>query len=392
MGQIGSLWYNIGAKTASLEKGLSDSKNKFVAFGKSAKSSFTEINQGLEILQKAGQVFGDIYYAINKVLEINDEYVSSMVDGARLTGMSTEAYSKFANVADDLFVSHEKLNTALVAASRKGVDTSVAGIQKLSDNYLRLNPGVDRAKFLMDNFGKSGAEMGKLLEIGSQAIVENMDAIDGWLVVTDEAVKKTYAYKRSVDAAQDSNKSFALSVANGTMPSITDLNVRYSEMVDAVNESGKAVGFLTTLSEGLQQALLGVQVVFGGYTTEADLATEATKKLSTAISGIPEIKAITSRGSIYDKTYGNAPNTNRGSIYDTGIDAGGASGLNMVVPAGYPNDTFKIGASTGEQVSIGKNANAGSEQLLQEVQGMRRELNRLPLALRDAYLFAVKNA
>ena len=364
MGQIGSLWYNIGAKTASLEKGLSNSKNKFVAFGNSAKASFTEINQGLEILQKAGQVFGDIYTAIKRVLEINDEYTTSMIDGARLTGMTTEVYSRFANVADDVFVSQENLNTALMAASRKGIDTSIKGITKLSDQYLQLNPGVDRAKDLMDNFGRSGAEMGKLLEIGSQSIIENMKAIDGWLVVSDEAVKRTNAYKRSVDAAQDSNKSFAISVANGTMPAVTDLNVRYSEMVDAVTESGKAVSFLTTLSEGLQQALLGVQVVFGGYTTEADLATEATKKLSTAISGIPEVKAFTSRGSIYDQTYGNAPNTNRGSIYDKPeINAGGASGLNMVVPAGYPNDTFKIGASTGEQVSIGKNNNESNKQL-----------------------------
>jgi len=131
MGQIGSLWYNIGAKTADFQKGLTDSKNKFVAFGKSAKSSFTEINQGLEVLQKAGQVFGDIYRAINRVLEINDEYTSSMIDGARLTGMTTEVYSRFANVADDVFISQENLNTALMAASRKGIDTSIKGITKL---------------------------------------------------------------------------------------------------------------------------------------------------------------------------------------------------------------------------------------------------------------------
>jgi hypothetical protein len=102
------------------------------------------------------------------------------------------------------------------------------------------------------------------------------------------------------------------------------------------------------------------------------------------------VKTYTSRGSIYDPGYSLSPGSSRGSIYD---NAGGASGLSMVVPAGYPNDSFKIGASTGEPVAIGKNAvNAGSEQLLQEMQGMRRELNRLPLALRDAYLFAVKNA
>jgi len=47
------------------------------------------------------------------------------------------------------------------------------------------------------------------------------------------------------------------------------------------------------------------------------IRTEATKKLSTAISGIPDVKSFTSRGSIYDQTYGNgAPGTSRGSIYE----------------------------------------------------------------------------
>jgi hypothetical protein len=115
-------------------------------------------------------------------------------------------------------------------------------------------------------------------------------------------------------------------------------------------------------------------------------ATEEAAKLAASINSIPAYKSYTSRGNISERP-------NYGSIYDTGIDAGGASGLSMVVPAGYPNDSFKIGASTGEPVAIGKNAvNSGSQEMLQEIQGMRRELNRLPLALRDAYLFAVKNA
>jgi hypothetical protein len=46
MGQIGSLWYNIGSKTADLEKGLANSKSKLTGLG-NAFQSVTGISLGM---------------------------------------------------------------------------------------------------------------------------------------------------------------------------------------------------------------------------------------------------------------------------------------------------------------------------------------------------------
>jgi hypothetical protein len=72
------------------------------------------------------------------------------------------------------------------------------------------------------------------------------------------------------------------------------------------------------------------------------------------------------------------------------ISAGGASGLDMVVPPGYPNDSFLVAASSGEPVKIGDNAaGGGNDDLVVAITSMDRKLEQLPLAIRDAVLFAV---
>jgi len=397
MGQIGSMWYKIGAKTEELDNKLSNSKNKFVNFGNSAKTTFSEINQGIEVFQKIGQAIGDVIYAVNKSLDQRQEYVSGIVDEARLLGISTEETSKLVQASDDLFISQDKLNTALQAATRQGIDVSISGLQKLSEKYLALNPGVERSQFLLQTFGRSGADMGKLMEQGAEGIRTSMNAVENWMIVTEDTVMTVQAYKQSMDKAEEANENLSTGIANGTMPAVTNLNVAYADAINSMNKANFVQSLLSAGAWMLEGALRGVEVIFGQEKNSIDESTNALNNNTTATLQNATAKEIlaskTSRGSIYDQSYLGSPGSSRGSIYDTGIDAGGASGLSMVVPAGYPNDSFKIGASTGEPVAIGKNAvNAGSEQLLQEMQGMRRELNRLPLALRDAYLFAVKNA
>ena len=391
------MWYNIGAKTADLEKGLDSSRSKFVSFGKSAATSFTAINQGLEVFQKIGQVISDVAIAVNKVLDQRQQYVSTVVDEARLLGLSTEETSKLIQASDDLFISQEKLNTALQAATRQGIDVSIVGLQNLSDKYLALNPGVERSQFLLQTFGRSGADMGKLMEKGAEGIRESMNAVSNWMIVTKDTVMTVEAYKQSMDRAKESQDNLKTSIATGVMPEATALN----EQIARTNDSLRAAGAVSdTVSFAMfmwQGVLAGVEVLFGQQAIAVDTSTEALNRNTNATlnnaaaQGVLASRDSTSRGSIYDKTYtGGTYGSSRGSIYDT-PNAGGANGLSMVVPSGYPNDSFRIGATTGENVEITKGGTKDNS-LLVEIQGMRRELNRLPLALRDAYLFAVKNA
>ena len=52
------------------------------------------------------------------------------------------------------------------------------------DEYKKLAPGVERAQFLLKNFGKSGLEMGKIMDMGGDAILKANDAVEEKLELT----------------------------------------------------------------------------------------------------------------------------------------------------------------------------------------------------------------
>jgi len=314
--------------------------------------------------------------AINKAvqytkdaIEKNDAYVTSVIDMSRVLGINTEETSKLIQASDDLFISQEKLNTALLAASRQGIDVSISGLERLSNKYLALNPGVERAQYLLQTFGRSGADMGKLMEMGAEGIKESMNAVEDWMIVTKDTVETVTAYKQSLDAAQDANDGLKYSVANGTMPSVTEMNKAYANMINALNKSGEVQDALSAGAWTLEGALTGLKVVFGGYSKEVDDSTNALNKNTDATlnnAAAQNILAGTSRGSIYDKTYTNGTyGTSRGSIYDTVPHAAG--GL-FEIPMMYGNEGFRLGngdtASGGEGLQIIPKNQMGNNDML----------------------------
>lgn len=179
--------------------------------------------------------------AIQKTIAFTKEAIAVTVahqtavdELSRLIGEDVEQTSRLIEASDDLFISQEQLTTAMQAASRKGIDTSITGIKKLSEQYLKLNPGVERAKFLMDNFGRSGAAMGKLMEIGATGIDTAMAAISDSLIVTEESRSATIEYKKSLDALNDTFAGIQYQVGTAVIPVLSDLNIILASLFDDV--------------------------------------------------------------------------------------------------------------------------------------------------------------
>lgn len=215
-------------------------------------------------------------------------YVSSIKDMSRLLGMSTEETSRLVQASDDLFLSQESLTTAMLAASRKGIDTSITGLKALSEQYLALNPGVERAKFLMDNFGRSGSQMGKLMEVGADGIEKAMGAIQDSLVVTDASVTNIENYKRSVDNLSDAWMGFKMTIGNAVIPQL-DLLMR--QLTPGVDKTEELQTRIFALNEQLVQ--LKKYGGMGGLTNDevnrqiAELNAEI-QRLKNELNGIPE--------------------------------------------------------------------------------------------------------
>ena len=390
MGQIGSLWYNIGAKTADLQRALTDSKSKLMQF-KNGLNDVTKSLTGMNLSMFASTAgIGILVNEYSKGIKELQLYAQQVRTLTRDIGATPIEASKLIQVADDVEVSFESLKTAMIMANKQGIDVTIEGMSKLADKYVSIQDPLKRTKFLTDTFGRSGEQLGALMALGSEGIKLAGDEAERYGRILDEdAIAKSEEFRVATDNLGDSLAKMKDTIVLDVLPSLTKLLEGVAIVVNAYNDFkdiiDKIPPILKPLVMQFDMMLNPIKAVTGPlyYLIEGfkELFNISGKKIE--LEATVSTAGQTSRGNIYD-------NSNRGSIYDT--DANGASGLNMVVPAGYPNDTFKIGASTGEQVSIGKNANQGNDQMLQEIQGMRRELNRLPLALRDAYLFAVKNA
>ncbi len=237
MGQIGSLWYNIGSKTTDFEKGLSNSKSKLTAFGNSfQKMAGISLSSAGAIALATKAVQESIEYVM-KAVDAYDAYTLSIDNIARATGNQLEEMSRLTQVADDLFISQEQLNQALEIGAKKGLDMSVQGIKNLADEYNSLKTAQEKATLLNDNFGRSGLAMGKLLEQGADGIDSAMESISDSLVVTKESKKLTFEYKESVDALNDAMEGLKYTVAQQAMPALTDLNVVLAELATNVAEN-----------------------------------------------------------------------------------------------------------------------------------------------------------
>ena len=193
-------------------------------------------------LAAAGIASQKLYQFIKSSIDETEKYVTSITDMARVLGMSTEETSRLVQASDDLFISQEKLNVAMLAASRQGIDVSIDGLKKLSGEYLALNEGAARSQFVMKTFGRSGSEMGKLLEIGANGIDAATAAIADNLIVTAKSRVDIENYKRSIDNLNDSWQGIKYTVGNEVIPVL-------SAYLDLLNSNTTETRDLTAAQE-----------------------------------------------------------------------------------------------------------------------------------------------
>ena len=158
---------------------------------------------------------------------VNDtvEYATQVDNMSRLLGISAEDTSRLVQASDDLFISQEKLQAGLTAATRQGIDVSIEGLKALSEQYVSLPEGVERSEFVLKKYGRSGAEMGKLMEIGAAGIDEATAAIAQNMIISDRSMVEIMNYKRSVDNLNDSWQGLKYSIGQEVIPSL-DLLMR----------------------------------------------------------------------------------------------------------------------------------------------------------------------
>lgn len=205
---------------------------------KSASLSITDLRSAYQIAADVARVAGQVWQETGGKFV---QYADEVRNVSRTLGASAEESSRLIQVADDVGISYEQLAQSMKMAQKDGVDPSIQGLAKLADEYTKLKPGIERTQFLLDKFGKSGAEMGKLLEKGSAAILDMNAGISDNLVLTQEALDNAREYQISVDNLSDAWDGFTYKVA--------------PPLVDALTTVVDAFSFWFTVLEKVQNGM-----------------------------------------------------------------------------------------------------------------------------------------
>lgn len=227
---------------------LAEGFKSLTGFSLGAGAAMAAVGVGVKFLQQA--------------VDETVKYATEIDNMSRLLGISTEETSRLVQASDDLFISQEKLSSALQAATRQGIDVSIEGLKKLSDQYLALPAGIERSEFVLKTFGRSGAEMGKLMEAGAAGIDAATAAIADNMVITDKSYKEIMDYKRSVDDLNDSWQGVKYTIGTAVIPPLNDFLTYLNEV------SSGTIRLNTATANWMNK-------IFEGTALESDFAVEA---------------------------------------------------------------------------------------------------------------------
>jgi hypothetical protein len=197
-----------------------------------------------------------------RAVEETQAYNLEMVDLARKMGTTTEEASRLVQVGDDLRISQAAISQAMTFAIRNGIEPSINGIAKLADEYNALKDPVAKGQLLLKSFGRSGLEMGKLLEQGGQGIKNMAQGIGDGLIVTEQAAEASKRYYEQVDALNDSWTEFKMIVGNAVIPALTDILDGEQKITDATWENVRAMeaGMAQQKAYGVSTAATAAQI------------------------------------------------------------------------------------------------------------------------------------
>lgn len=167
-------------------------------------SAMVGLNQALEVGSKILQAAKMVH---DETVGVFIDYATQVRDMARATGESAEESSRMIQMADDVGVSYDKLKVSLQMAARQGIDVSTESLKRMSEEYLTLEPGTQRMQYLLESFGRSGAEMGRLLELGAAGIDALNKSTEGGLILTEDILNQARAHEILVDQLQDEIES-----------------------------------------------------------------------------------------------------------------------------------------------------------------------------------------
>jgi hypothetical protein len=211
-----------------------NAKNNTKAAFSGAALAITGLNQAVQVAQQVMRTLKQVY---DETVGVTIEYADEVRALNLLIGGTPEEASKLIQAADDVFISFDTLKRGMQIAIKNGLEPTIAGMGELSDQYLAIEDPISRTKFLLDTFGRSGADMGELMKLGSEGIKQlGEDAEKTGLVLSGKTVDASRKYKEELDRLNDSFEGMKVALGTGLIPVLTEYVEVFGNFAEYINK------------------------------------------------------------------------------------------------------------------------------------------------------------
>lgn len=279
---IGALRVVIGADSAALDKGLSDARGSLQQFGADVARAGAVIGVALTA------AFAAVSFGINGALDKMEGFAKqSQKIGIPVDQLS--ALSLAANVADvsmdQLQTGLGKLSKAMVEAAAKPTSEAAnafraLGVQVTGSNgqlrpvidvttsiagkFENLKDGAGKTAVSMALFGKSGAELIPLLNMGAGGLQEMMaNAQKFGIVIDSQTAKAADHFRDSLKMLGAAKDGIIIKLTAFLLPAMQAFADRMLANASNADKQSQKLSFLKTVFEGVARAVLLVVDNFG---------------------------------------------------------------------------------------------------------------------------------
>ena len=383
-----SLLVSLGVDSSQLKKGMTTAESTVASSSKKMTSSlggiqfkptsitngFSQlkglVNENISTIDTASQAMmgfsastlmgaagiGVIVSQYKQAISETMDYAKQVRDLSRDIGGTPEDISKLIQAADDAEISFDTLKQGMIIANKTGIDVTIAGMQKLADQYTAIQNPLDRTRFLTDTFGRSGEQLGALMAMGGAGIrAAGDDAVKYGTVLDASAIAKTEAWRVSMDGLNDSLSGIKKNISLETIPALTALvNIIspvlavYNQFNDLLNKLDPSLkGIIKTMYawiDPVSASLAPLWAVYDIIKKIEDLVTGSNSVKGLSINATSSVSSYLSQG-ITHPGYGSADYVHPSSY---GFAAGGT----FTVPNGYPRDSFPMTVQSREKLKV----------------------------------------
>lgn len=227
---------------------------------------------------------GDELFKMSQKTGVSVEALSTFHMAGKLANVSLEDLSK-ALVKFDASISKATTGSKEVAGAFSAIGISVGALKglkpeeallRVADAFAKAPDGADKTRVAIELFGKAGAGMIPLLNMGS-------DAIEAFGVkMTTDFASRAEAFNDQLTMMGTKIKVFAIEAAQSMLPVLQELGTEFLKLLETKPDM---IGFFDAIGEGARILTIGVVGLYQGLATLVDMAITAARQGANILTG-----------------------------------------------------------------------------------------------------------